>query len=283
MMIEGFRFEPATDNSLGTPFLPFSFRLPLRVKDIKVEQRPLLADAQWLETANFEKIEKGRTLYYRSFFKEFSLENPSKIKRATLHLYPEAECFIQINGTDVNEGTEAGQLNTIDITGYDGKLVIIKAKLRYPVSTRRNDNLKPLSSNSLQLSATEQNNQITIESNSLVKTIDLEITVPKKCSLKIQNQDNGDVHVKNLSGEMDISNVNGNINLYAQWVEIPECTVTFDGHGGTGHAPASVTIYCGLSLSGAGQAMPSNPSRSGYSFNNWSIYGYRIFYCYLFR
>jgi hypothetical protein len=85
--------------------------------------------------------------------------------------------------------------------------------LRYPVSGKRKGNLKHISSNSIQLSATEKNNEITVESNSMVKTIDLDITVPKNFSLRVRNQDNGDITVENLSGAMDISNINGAITL----------------------------------------------------------------------
>jgi hypothetical protein len=102
---------------------------------------------------------------------------------------------------------------SIFVTGYDGNLIIVKAKLRYHDSGERNDNLKHLSSSSIQLSATEKNNEITVKSNSMVKTIDLEINVPENFSLRIQNQDNGNITAGNLSGEMDISNVNGDINL----------------------------------------------------------------------
>lgn len=132
--------------------------------------------------------------------------------------------FSQNNGIEqitvpLSHPNEPGELiinhfkGSIVVTGYAGELVVIKAKLRYPVSDKRNDNLKHISSNSIQLSATEQNNKVKVKSNSMVKTIDLEITVPQNFSLQIQNQDNGDIIARNLSGEMDISNINGDINL----------------------------------------------------------------------
>jgi len=132
--------------------------------------------------------------------------------------------FSQNNGTEqitvpLSQPNDPGVLiinhfkGSIIVTGYAGELVVVKARLRYPASGKRNDNLKHISSNSIQLSATEQNNKVIVKSNSMVKTIDLEITVPHKFSLQIQNQDNGDIVARNLSGEMDISNVNGDINL----------------------------------------------------------------------
>ena len=132
--------------------------------------------------------------------------------------------FSQNNGTEqlsvpLSHPNKPGVLiinhfkGSITVTGYAGELVVVKARLRYPVSGRRRDNLKHISSNSIQLSAEEENNKVTVKSNSKVKTIDLEITVPQKFSLQIQNQDNGDILARNLSGEMDISNINGDIIL----------------------------------------------------------------------
>jgi putative adhesin len=147
------------------------------------------------------------------------------LKRFTVGIIFVAQMVLsQNNGTEqitvpLSHSNEPGLLiinhfkGSIDVTGYDGDLVVVKAKLRYPVSGQKTGKMKHISSNSIQLSATEKNNEVTIKSNSMVKTIDLEITIPEKFSLRIQNQDNGDITVENLSGEMDISNINGDINL----------------------------------------------------------------------
>jgi hypothetical protein len=86
--------------------------------DLKLEPRPILKDAMWLATANFDKLEQTDVVKCRSFFKEFSLENPSSIKKATLYLYPEADCWVQMNEARVNGSIQSGKLNALDITGY---------------------------------------------------------------------------------------------------------------------------------------------------------------------
>lgn len=102
---------------------------------------------------------------------------------------------------------------SIHITGYNGDVVIVKAELRYPEQLSEPKGLKRITSNSIKLNATEKDNRVTIQSNSINKTIDLKIEVPVNFSLKLQNYDNGEIKVHNLSGEMEISNINGDINL----------------------------------------------------------------------
>ncbi len=102
---------------------------------------------------------------------------------------------------------------SINVTGYDGDLIVVKAKLPFKGSGKTIDNMKRISSNSIQLSATEKNNEVTVQSNSMNKTIDLDINIPHNCSLRIQNSDNGKITARSLTGEMEISNINGEINL----------------------------------------------------------------------
>lgn len=117
--MEGFRFEPLGPGDLQkAPFEAFSVSVPAVELDVTPEPRAILKDAMWLETANFEMIEKNQVINCRSFFKEFSLENPSKIKSAILYLYPEADCWVQLNEARVNDEIKSGSLNTVDITGY---------------------------------------------------------------------------------------------------------------------------------------------------------------------
>ena len=61
--------------------------------------------------------------------------------------------------------------------------------------------------------------------------------------------------------------------LYAQWLENDQCTVTFNGNGGSGHIPGTKVFDCTLysSLNAAGLSLPSYPSRVGYDFINWNL------------
>lgn len=88
---------------------------------IPVHPKGILEEAQWLETANFNRIEAYRQRYRRFFFKEFNLDNPSGIKKVTLLLYPESKCVLNLNDTWVNQEVKPNQLNEIDLTGYARK------------------------------------------------------------------------------------------------------------------------------------------------------------------
>jgi hypothetical protein len=102
---------------------------------------------------------------------------------------------------------------SIKITGYEGSVVIINAKLRYAEASVTKDGMKRISSNLIQLAATEKNREVTVSTNSQFKTIDLDIQIPFNFSLKLQKYDYGKISVHDLHGEMEISNINGDIVL----------------------------------------------------------------------
>lgn len=85
---------------------------------IPVHPKRILDDADWLETANFDNIEPYQQRYRRFFFKEFSLSNPSEIKKATLYLYPESKCVLNLNDSWINQEVIPNKLNVLDLTGY---------------------------------------------------------------------------------------------------------------------------------------------------------------------
>ncbi|UCD57118.1 MAG: DUF4097 family beta strand repeat protein [Candidatus Hydrogenedentota bacterium] len=91
---------------------------------------------------------------------------------------------------------------SIRLEGYHGTSVIVRASMRY-----RTD-LEPIN-----LGAVESNNHVVINTTPRYRTIDLDIKVPHRFSLRLKNDDSGHITAHNLSGEMEISNVNGNITL----------------------------------------------------------------------
>jgi hypothetical protein len=100
-------------------FQPVTLNEPDK-KQLQINIQPcnLLADALWLESADFNRIEPYKQRYHRFFFKEFSLNNPSRFRKAILYIYPETDCRLNLNDTWVRQPIKAGQLNTIDLTGY---------------------------------------------------------------------------------------------------------------------------------------------------------------------
>jgi len=102
----------------GSPYQEYNLTTVSNVPDIEIKPHLILDDAQWLEVFNYDSLSADQVLRYKAYFKEFCLENPSKLKRATLYLYPESECFVNINDLRVNQEIVEKKLNTIDITGY---------------------------------------------------------------------------------------------------------------------------------------------------------------------
>lgn len=114
--------EPDMKVSLFQPqagaFREISASGPVKDCGIKLTTTSILADAQWLETANFKNIEPYMQRYHRFFFKEFSLDNPSRFRKVTLYIYPESNCQLNLNDMWVRQELKAGELNCIDLSGY---------------------------------------------------------------------------------------------------------------------------------------------------------------------
>lgn len=71
----------------------------------------------------------------------------------------------------------------------------------------------------------------------------------------------------------DSITMTASLTLYAQWLQNDQCTVTFNGNGGSGHTPGTRVFDCTLhsSLSAASSSLPSSPTRTGYDFVNWNL------------
>lgn len=102
---------------------------------------------------------------------------------------------------------------SINIVGYEGNSVIINAELRHK-NTKTNNGLVQVQSHQIQLSAVELNNEITVKTNSMNRTIDLNVQIPVHCSLNLQSYDDGNILVKGIIGELEISNISGNIKIH---------------------------------------------------------------------
>ncbi len=86
---------------------------------------------------------------------------------------------------------------SISVKGYEGNVVLVKAFLRRSAGTAPSDRdaegLKPVSAAAIQLDAHEVDNVVTVDTHSRNKSIDLEIWVPIRFSLKLGVVDDGDV------------------------------------------------------------------------------------------
>lgn len=107
----------------------------------------------------------------------------------------------------------------ITVNGYNGKEVIVEAEMRSrSLFEKDRDNKKSNGMHRIRMKTTgltieEENNVMTISTESWKRTIDLKIKVPTKTSLKLNCVNSGDIVVDNVDGEFEINNVNGAVTL----------------------------------------------------------------------
>jgi hypothetical protein len=81
-------------------------------------EKTLFSDAKWLQANSHTKLTEKNQLHHRFFIKEFSLENPSRIRKAVLYMASESLCRINLNNRWVQQEFRDSALNTIDLTAY---------------------------------------------------------------------------------------------------------------------------------------------------------------------
>lgn len=111
---------------------------------------------------------------------------------------------------------KAGLINgSITVKGYPGKDIIVEAKARgkrySKKKERESDGMQRIAISSTGLSVEEENNEVSVDAESHMRTIDLTIQVPNKTSLKLSTINSGDIYVENIEGEVELDNTNGDI------------------------------------------------------------------------
>jgi len=102
-------------------FTRYVIENPLRNSVLNADSKSILADVNWLQSNNAEKLVGNQSLFHRFFIKEFSLENTSRIRSAKIYLVPESECRLNVNNRWVTQNITPSVLNELDITGYVDK------------------------------------------------------------------------------------------------------------------------------------------------------------------
>ena len=104
---------------------------------------------------------------------------------------------------------------SISILGYDGNEVIIDVRSvgSKKVTTDKSEGLTKLSTASFELSATEKDNVVEIESDSWKRSIDLQIKVPQEFDLEVSTVNDGKLKIDNIIGKISAENVNGSIKM----------------------------------------------------------------------
>ena len=107
---------------------------------------------------------------------------------------------------------------SIHVAGYNGKEVIVEARLRHEAERESKPDPKAagmhrLESHGTGLRVEENDNEFHIGVGSMNRTVDLNIQVPFNSSLKLRCLNDGDIKVERVSGEVDADNLNGSVKL----------------------------------------------------------------------
>jgi hypothetical protein len=103
---------------------------------------------------------------------------------------------------------------SIRITGYDGQVILVNAVLRFSENGKPdNAGMHKIERKAFDISAEEKNNQVSLVCMSNNKTVDFDIKIPRKFSLKISSFDNGKIEIIHVSGSVEADNPFGDIIL----------------------------------------------------------------------
>ena len=102
---------------------------------------------------------------------------------------------------------------SITVTAYEGKEVIVQAKVREEADSSTHGGLKRVPINTTGLSVEEENNEVDIGAQSIQRTIDITVQVPRRSSLHLKTVNNGDIFVTGVEGDLDVDDVNGDVTL----------------------------------------------------------------------
>jgi hypothetical protein len=103
---------------------------------------------------------------------------------------------------------------SIRVTGYDGEVILVTGTLRIKAAEKPSAaGLKKIEQNIIDISAEVNANNIIVQCNTAGKTVDFDIKVPRKISLRLKSLDNGSIETVGINGEIEIENTNGDITI----------------------------------------------------------------------
>jgi Putative adhesin len=101
----------------------------------------------------------------------------------------------------------------ITVKGYEGKEVVVEARVRNRENARNEGGPKRLAISTTGLSVEEENNEVNINTESYMRPIDVSVSVPVHTSLKLRAVNDGDIVVTGVDGELDVDDINGAVTL----------------------------------------------------------------------
>jgi DUF4097 and DUF4098 domain-containing protein YvlB len=101
----------------------------------------------------------------------------------------------------------------ITVKAYEGKEVVVEARVRNRENSRSEGGPKRLTISSTGLSVEEENNDVNINTDSYMHPIDVTVSVPVHTSLKLRAVNDGDIVVTGVDGDLDVDDINGAVTL----------------------------------------------------------------------
>jgi DUF4097 and DUF4098 domain-containing protein YvlB len=101
----------------------------------------------------------------------------------------------------------------ITVKAYEGKEVVVEARVRNRENARNEGGPKRLTISSTGLSVEEENNEVNINTDSYMHAIDVTVSVPVHTSLKLRAVNDGDIVVTGVDGDLDVDDINGSVTL----------------------------------------------------------------------
>jgi len=107
----------------------------------------------------------------------------------------------------------------ITVKGYDGKEVVVEARLRGGKSSRKDksnnksEGLKLIEIATTGLTVEEEDNVVTVSAGQMGRAVDVSIQVPNSTSLKLGCMQDGGIVVEQVAGEIEANNLNGPVTL----------------------------------------------------------------------
>src|SRR5260370_1621701 len=101
----------------------------------------------------------------------------------------------------------------ITVKAYEGKEVVVEARVRNRENSRNEGGPKRLTISSTGLSVAEESNDVNINTDSYMHPIDVTVSRPVQTALKLRAVNDGDIVVTGVDGDLDVDDVNGSVTL----------------------------------------------------------------------
>lgn len=121
---------------------------------------------------------------------------------------------------DVQNILDAGDFSfdnpkgSVTVTGYSGEMILVTGTPRHPTTDlSENDDMKRLDQYPFNMTAEIRGSQVLLLCDSRGRTVDFDIKIPEQFSLNIKSQDNGEIKIIQVNGDINAENPHGNITL----------------------------------------------------------------------